>query len=287
MSRGPLAVLFAAVALFAVSGAYYMTHRRTSAGTSPVAVDRVAKAVRATSAASSFRFAYQGTISAGAQSFTMSGSGAYDGARRIAAVNVRFQLPPGSGLPSGPLTGDAIVDRSNGFVEYIRMTLPEFQRNLPAGKTWVKLDVGRMLAKEGVDLGQLQNVGAGDPSELLSFLQHSGTSRAVGLEDVNGVPTTHYSATVDLQRVADRADSATRASLERAMAVTGVRQYPIEAWIDNANLVRRVRVKYVAQAGSQSVQTTVDETLTGFGGTVQIALPSEAEVVDLESLAGQ
>ncbi len=152
--------LLTAVAVFA-----FTRHN----GAEPVRLDPVAKAAETTSAVSSFRFSFTASIAlGGASSGTLgvNGSGAYDGEGRRMEMSFDYALPPElrSRLPGGA-SGELIADTSNGFVMY--MSFPFLASHLPAGKTWLKLDLGRYAKSMGVDRAQLMQTSQGDPSQIL------------------------------------------------------------------------------------------------------------------------
>ena len=89
-----------------------------------------------------------------------------------------------------------MVREPSGFVMYMRT--PALKTQLPAGKSWLRLDFEKEAAKLGLDFS-----GILDASQTLGPLQRGlvSTSR-LGRETVAGKPTTHYRAVVDVHRAA-------------------------------------------------------------------------------------
>jgi hypothetical protein len=250
-----------------------------------VHVDRVAQAVASTSSAKSFTFTYSTTISAAGQSLTMSGDGAFDGRHELVAMKLHFNgLPPGS--PAAWANAEVVLDNSDGLVEYIHVAL--LDGHLPAGKWWVKVDVGELGKKAGIDLSRLQQGDSADPSRIFSLLRRSANPTVVGQENVGGVATTHYEATVDLRwLVATETDAAVRENLQRAISVTGISSYPVEVWIDGDGYLRRMRTtvpQHMPGSPTEVATVTATEELSNFGTEVRIAVPPDSSVVDISDL---
>jgi hypothetical protein len=155
------------------------------------------------------------------------------------------------------------------------------QAGLPAGKEWVRLDLARLARQQGVDLGSLAASNP-SPSGGLAYLRGSdGGVEKVGGENVQGVDTTHYKTTIDLERAAHRATGRARESIRRVIRVSGTKRIPVEAWIDGNGYVRKMI--YTEHSGrKQSSKITME--LHDFGPHVSIASPPEASVIDFQDL---
>ncbi|HEY8773087.1 MAG TPA: hypothetical protein VIM05_00840 [Gaiellaceae bacterium] len=286
MARVPVLAIALLLASGGVAGFAYLKTRR--AGPEAVVhVDRVAQAVASTSSEKSFTFTYSTTISAAGESLTMSGDGSYDVQHELVAMKLHFDgLPPGS--PAAAANAEIVLDNSDGLVEYIQVAL--LDGHLPAGKSWVKVDVGELGKKAGIDLSRLQQGDSADPSRIFSLLRRSANPTVVGQENVGGVATTHYEATVDLRRLAAlEADAAPRENLQRAIAVSGISSYPVEVWIDGDGYLRRMRTtipQHMAGTPAEVATVTATEELSNFGTDARIAVPPDSSVVDISDLAG-
>jgi hypothetical protein len=74
---------------------------------------------------------------------------------------------------------------------------------------------GRALKKLGVDFA---NLGIGQsPTEALAQLRGSANTQKVGTETIDGVRTTHYRGTVDVQDALGRATAKERKALQRCL----------------------------------------------------------------------
>jgi hypothetical protein len=237
-------------------------------GGNAAASDPIARAAVKTSQAGSL----QADFTIGGSSLNGSGTGVFDNDKRGSgrvAMAVRNQ--------GQSVSVDTIIV---GPVLYIRS--PVFsQVGLPPGKKWVKLDLAQLAQQRGIDLGSLVNSNP-NPSGALAYLRGSnGNVEKLGTEKVQGVDTTHYKATIQLARAAKRVSGRARDSINRVITVSGVKQIPVEAWIDDDGYIRKVT--YTEHSGKkQSADITME--LHDFGPHVAIASPPKASVIDFQQI---
>ncbi|HWL64902.1 MAG TPA: hypothetical protein VNP73_02915, partial [Actinomycetota bacterium] len=140
----------------------------------------------------------QGTLS-------MEGDGAFDFERQAGMLTLSMSgLGGAAGAPQMPPMDMEMV--FEGFVMYMR--LPTLQQVLPAGKTWVKLDLAKMSEQAGIDFEQLAQMGQNNPAQGLEYLQGATDIQELGSDEVRGVSTTHYSGVIDMDKLAEEADAA-------------------------------------------------------------------------------
>ena len=190
----------------------------------------------------------------------LNGSGVIDPAAKKARLTIDTTVP---GM--GSMQIEEILD---GLALYIRMEA--LARLIPGGKPWLKVDLEKLGEAGGVDMQSLMQSGGGDPTQYLKFLEAVGESREVGSERVNGVPTTHWRATVDLEK-------ASKEIAERA----GVKQIPVDAWIDADGRIRRQSMAWTQQG--MSVNVAMD--FVRFGVPVNVSAPPADQVTDFTGLA--
>jgi hypothetical protein len=102
---------------------------------------------------------------------------------------------------------------------YIKLPAAVGQK-LPGGKPWLKIDLAQAGAAAGVPgLGSLTgNPASSDPSQLLQYLRAvSGKITTVGTQQIGGVQTTHYGATVSLDKVPDALPASQRKGATQAI----------------------------------------------------------------------
>jgi len=251
------------------------------AGGDTLALDPVARAANTTADTTSSKFDFHASLTAGSLgSFSFHGNGIYDGKDKSGWMNMHFALPAAYQLqvPTSDPSMEMIFDGSHGLVMYMRS--PLFDKLVPTGK-WVKMDVGKMAKKEGVDLGAIMNANQADPSQSLRMLMASSNSRVIGSERIRGVQTTHYGFDIDFKKLA-RDNKQLRQLTETMGSVSA----PAEAWIDAKGRVRRLAVTMslgAAQLGTPMTMT-MTEDLYDFGARARITPPSDDVVVDLSSL---
>jgi hypothetical protein len=268
--RRPLAILVAGLIALAAAGCGAQKSVQN-------AVDPVAQAATRTADAGSVEVALTGKVGAGGQEIPLTGAGAFD----FKAKRGRFDLTttvPGQ----GELRINELVD---GTTIYVRSDV--FARFLPAGKHWLKLDLQELGKKAGIDLAQLQQLGAGtDPTQYLGYLQKAADVQKVGDEDVDGTPTTHYRATIDLDKLAaGSGDPKLAESVRQLQKATGIKQIPTDVWIGKDGLVRRQSLDYTS-SGSTPTRVSFVIDYNNYGVAVDVQAPDAGDTVDAVELLG-
>jgi hypothetical protein len=235
--------------------------------------------------AKSAKLAFATSIAGGGQTLHMTGSGTADFENREASMTFDVgDLLRGSGLPASSNERWTIVTQR--LVVY--MHAPTLAQQLPGAKEWLKLDVAELARSHNVDLGQFRQLTQNDPTQMLAYLRAtSGKIDEIGKEDVRGVETTHYRAKVDLDKVAEQAPPnlrrTFRASIQSLKRGLGSDQIPVDVWIDEDNLVRRLQ-EHLPVAGGGKIDFSVD--FYDFGTPVDISAPPASETLDLGKVLG-
>lgn len=116
-----------------------------------------------------------------------------------------------------------------------------------------------------------------DPGQLLATFQKvGGAVESLGEEPVRGVPTDRYRLTLDLERLINTAPARHRAALRRELEERERQLEPIEIWIDDAGLARRMR--FVVDSDPVSID------FFDFGIDVDVQAPPADQVEDLDAL---
>jgi hypothetical protein len=162
-----------------------------------------------------------------------------------------------------------------------------------AGKPWVKVDLATAGGAAGVPgVGSLiNNPASSDPAQFLSWLRAAGSVTKVGSESVNGIPTTHYRAVIDLDKVASTLPAASRSEAQAAIAglekTTNLHQLTAGVWVDGQNLVRRIRMLlHESTAAAQGVDAAITVDIVGYGPQPVPGPPPASQVTDVSSLTG-
>lgn len=222
----------------------------------------------------------------------LNSSGAFD----FGAHRGRLSMDISSlGVPGLGQKIDAVFDYSNGLVIY--MHFPQLQAEL--GKAWVSLDASSMMQRSGVNVnvGSIMQAQSGDPASGLRFLAAASKVTVVGTETVRGVSTTHYRVVEDLNKAVQQSPPSIRSEMQKAVAYYKVPQLPVEVWVDDQNLVRRLEFSISPSQLNLPAQTRAAVEASGtitmrlemynFGTAVNASLPPAGDVVSLDSLMSQ
>ena len=271
----------------------------------PISFEQLSQAAATSAEATSGRFSFslEMTLPETTEAFSFSGEGAFDATTKRAAISIDFssfaELLGGmfagfGGTPTdAPDFGDPdawqIDALQDGDVVYMRF--PVLSSELPAGKSWVRLDVGQALEEQGFNFSELQELTGNDPRKMLDFLRAASDEiETVGTEELRGVRTTHYRATVNLAEYdklvpADKQEEL-RTMLGEMIEQTGLGEMPVDVWLDDFGLVRRFDLSLSAtQPGTtDAVEARMTFELYDYGKEVDVEPPPAAEVVDASAL---
>jgi hypothetical protein len=232
----------------------------TACGGDTLAVDPVAKAADTTTKAGSEHVEFLGVSGVQGQKIRMTGSGDFRNDPQLGHMTIRFT--------AGAKTGE-ITEVMKGWRIY--MTSPLFARQLPQGKKWMSLDLQKAGKAAGIDFSSLS---AQTPGQTLEQLKASGDVRKVGTETIDGVETTHYTATLDPAKIPNGA---------KLQKLTGASYQPIDVWIDSDDHVRRLHMAYsMSGSATAGVEMSNEMTMTfsDYGKNVDVSVPTDAETFD-------
>ena len=240
-------------------------------------IDPVARAADVTSRVPGYRIAATATIRTPAS-----------GQLQI-AMNGYFDRPNRSGTMTAAETVAGhkfkFTEVFSGLTFYMNAgALPQLQR-LTSGKKWIKFDMSRMLGAMG--LGSLPT--GTDPTQFLDFLRAVGADTTkVGTEQVRGVKTTHYRTKVDLTKYPKLLPASQRAAAQRSVntliSALGSHTMPMDAWVDNSNLVRRIGITFNECVAQQHVQFGMRMDVFDYGPQTQPQLPGASQSYDITPL---
>ena len=207
------------------------------------------------------------------------GEGTFDFAKRAGTMTMDTSQFAATGLPKElkmVLDGQLIYMNLGGI--------------LPGGKPWAKIDLTK-VDELGEEFEALSQLGASnDPRSALAYIEGvSDDVTTVGPEEVRGTATTHYKATMDLEKAeanvkGDDLKRAIRTLIDQA----GTSTMPAEFWLDREGRIRRSRStldlsKVKGAAGQTGTSTTTIEFFE-FGIDVKIAIPPADETTDFADL---
>jgi hypothetical protein len=231
----------------------------SACGGDAVALDPVAEAADTTAKQVSEHVEFAATVSAAdGTRVTMNGIGDFQNNPQVGQLTLTFASPQGA---------STIQEVMNNWTIY--MSSPLFARFLPAGKTWMSLDMKKATKALGVDITSFSSQ---SPTQALEQLKRTGSVTRVGRAKIDGAATTHYNAVVDLSK-APNGDKIVKAS--------GVRFVPVDAWIGGGGLVRRLEMNYSLAQGSMKMRMDFSH----YGEPVTVAVPSDAVTYDATDAA--
>jgi hypothetical protein len=243
-------------------------------------IDPIARAAEVTTHSGGAQLAMTMQMSVNGKQVSLNAHGDLDMARQEGEIFV--DLPGLSTLTEGKVPdGTTMTELFTGNSLYT--SSPLFAGVLPSGAQWMKADLGKFEQKAGINPQSLTS-GEADPAQYLQYLRaSSGAVTKVGTATVRGVPTTQYSATIDLTKEISqlgKGDSTAEAELRSMFAETGMSSVPVQAWIDSKNRLRRLQMQMNMSVSGQSLQMTISEELFGFGPIPAVNAPPSSEVYE-------
>jgi hypothetical protein len=261
-----------ATAAFICGAAAGSTVSVAACGSSGVGGDPVAEAATFTASSGTVHIALRAVVTPpGSPPVTLSGVGEEDLEAHAGKVDM-----------TAPSVGQI---RVIGLGRELYLNTPEVPKAI--GKTWAKFDLYKAARAQGLDLSSLPTSSSNTADTLTALRSASGAdTKRVGSELVRGVRTTHYRATIDLNRVPSRAGPSQRAvaqqAIRRIIQQTSTSKVPIDVWIDAAHRVRQVRyLQQTRRPDGQIVHMTMTVSMYGYGQPVSISAPRSGDVKDI------
>ena len=252
-----------------------------------LSLDPVAHAATKTQSVTSARVAFSGSFSGpwAGQQFSFSGKGVVDGASGLGSMHFAFRFPPAlSGTLGANPSMDMLFQSKPRLVVYMRS--PLFARSLPGAKPWLKMDLTKVAAMKGVDLGSLQQLNQANPMQDLHYLTGASASRQLGYDQVRGVFTRHYALTIDLEKLAS-GNKQLHAAMKQLRGVMGTK-LPAEAWVDDQGLLRKLTFNFtLANTPDGPFRMSLSEELYDFGAKLRVHTPPASMVTDATKLAAR
>ena len=235
MRRAAVALLLLPLALAACGGG----GSKSGSGSASTPLDAVKAATTKTLAAGSetIKLTIQG--STGGQSLSMTGTGAIDTKTLGGTMHLS--------LDAGPIatTFDEVFTP-----KFVYVKSPLLSGQLPAGKSWIKVDATAAAKASGVPSTLMSQ----NPADELKKLQDLKSATKVGTDSLG----THYTATLDTSK------------LPASVKKTGVGGYDV--WVGADGYIRRIKV------GASGVSVTVD--FTDVGKPVTVTPPPASQVYE-------
>lgn len=286
-------------ALIAVTIGVIALVRGGDDGTTSVNPQAVAEAAERTSRVEGLRYEMTGEMAlpdVGKVTFTGDGVEDLRGKRGTAHMDMsemadRLKESGESGAP-GPDAWkmDMVFDRETFYMKS-PLIAPELD-----GKTWMKFDLVEVAKSLGVDPSLVRSdQQQGDPTSTLRYLRAvSDDVERFGTEEVRGVESTHYRATIDLRKYPNLVPAGerdqVRRSVDRLIELNGGDPTSqMEVWV-GGEYVRRMKWDQTMKPPGQNqpLQATYMTEFFDFGTDVRIKVPDDSDTKDVtEEAAAQ
>jgi len=153
----------------------------------------------------------------------------------------------------------------------------------PNSNSWLKLDLAGYGSVLGIDSPQFS---ASNPEQVVQYLRSVGSVSDDGPDAVDGVPTTHYHAVVDLARLAVIFPS-TAKGVALLTQLIGGDSLPIDVWVDTQHRVRRFSEQITACTRSGSLTESITSDYYDFRSQPTVTAPPAQDVMDITSQTTQ
>jgi hypothetical protein len=148
---------------------------------------------------------------------------------------------------------------------------------------WLALDTTKLDELTGMGFEDLlAQVQQSDPIAQFKTLLASEDFTEVGAEEINGAPTTHYTGSLDVSKIADivELDADMRELMMQSYEALGVSKIDYEVWLDDQFLTRKMIMTIPGSAGTQTMTMTVSD----YNQPVNIEKPPAGDTVDFQEL---
>lgn len=230
------------------------------------ALDAVQLAASTSEKAESANFTMDMDMTVGGQSLPVSAKGKVDGVKNVVEMTMSMEVPGQGAMNLKQVMADDTI----------------YMSGIPGmGKSqWVKMSLDEMGAMGGGATGGASSLGSGDPTDQLKMLsQVSEDVKEDGKETINGVETTKYTGTIDLQKAA--AASGTSAEdlkkLQAQYKEMGLQKIPFSLFVDDENLPARMQMSFDGKVENQPMKMNMKMDFTKWGEPVKITVPKKAQ----------
>ncbi|MFC9932013.1 hypothetical protein [Streptomyces sp. NPDC127190] len=169
----------------------------------------------------------------------------------------------------------------------IYMRVPADFSAMAGGKHWLKTPMSAIAAQSPVHKAQVDSMRQADPTLSVRLLIASGDVDRVGTQRVGGAATTHYTGTLDVDRMAalrGRGLSPEDAAhLKEDLVAQGVRSARVDLWVDGDDLVVKRQVRMRTAAGERTTVVRYSD----YGVAVDLSVPRPSDTTLLPPAADQ
>lgn len=290
MSRKLAAALLAPLLLTSLACAKESEEATVLTGAAAVAALRAAPDAAAEAGSGRFEMTMSFDTPEGA--FDITATGAYAGDQMSMEMDLgsaMADLAAGSGetVPDGfdePM--QIVVDGTRSYMRFPMLDA------LTGQSGWLSVtpeDMGMASSALGL------SAGANDPAQLLQTLRGVADDvEATGEEEIRGVATTGYRATIDLDRALADMPADQREAVEPLLKQLdgSLGEMPVDVWIDGDGLARRMRMNMDglmanamgAAGGEGRASVTID--FFDYGDDIEVTVPDPSDTTPFAEIMG-
>ena len=252
-------------------------------------VTAVQQAIQKTSKVPSGHFSVAVAVTGGGTSTTgvsLGGTGGFDTKHQAGTFTLNLGALAGA---LGGATGGASVPKTIGIVaikNVVYVHIPSLASQVTPGKEWLRFDSSSVPTSVtgGVKANQI------NPQKALATLTSSVSVHKLGSAKVRGSSTTHYQVVVDVAKLVTILPKAQQATELKTLKTAGLKNFPIDVYIDGSGYVRRVAVSISSlkvQKGTAPTSIKLSVDLYDFGHPVHVSAPPASKTADGSKLLAQ
>ena len=250
-------------------------------------IDPVASAATKSENAGTAHVTFEASVTSpdsAADAFTMRGSGTMSQDAAALTVDVPA-LDKATGKDAS--MKEIFLTQNGDYVIFLQ--LGALAGQLPAGKTWMEIDLSKAGKQMGIDFDKLMGSQTSqNPAQMLDMLRStSGKVDDLGTETIDGDSTTHYHAVVDLAEAIKAKGGVSAQAAQQLLRESGDGRVPVDVWVDADGLIRRFRMTYSQTLSGHTSQVAMTFGMSDYGSAPEITAPSADEVFDATDLAVQ
>lgn len=155
---------------------------------------------------------------------------------------------------------------------------------LEPGKSWLKIDANDKSNPMAQALGGMteQMSKNADPRATLEQFEKAGEITDTKEEELDGKQTTHYTITVDVEKLAQNQEDPTMKSAMDEAIKSGLKDFPVDVWINEDDLPVRFKMDMPTPDPTTGKSTSVKMQIdySDWGKPVDITAPPAGEVAE-------
>ncbi|WP_051712913.1 hypothetical protein [Spirillospora albida] len=233
------------------------------------------KAAEKTGSIDSFKAAFSMKMAGGAQQVTASGDMQYRLKPEL-AFSMKMDAMEAAGKSMG-----GMEQRLIGQTMYMKMPMLS-QLGGGSAKPWMKFSLEELSKQSGVNLTEMmQQSQQMDPVQNTKMLTASKDVREVGKETIDGVQTTHYAGTYNMQDALAKLPAEQQEAARKSFAQSGMSSMTFDLWVDGQQLPRKMTMQ-----SNKTAQGTMSMSMTyrDYGKPVEIVAPPADQVGDFGAM---